>query len=65
MIEIVAASKTKEPFLVAATGQHAAAVPPHLDVGLEALIARLVRLPARAEIPVVCDERLVVEFYSR
>ena len=65
VIEIAAASKTKEPFLVAATGQHAAAVPPYLDVDIEALIARLVRLPARAEIPVVCDERLVVEFYSR
>lgn len=65
VIEIAAASKTKEPFLVAATGQHAAAVPPYLDVDIEALTARLVRLPARAEIPVVCDERLVVEFYSR
>src|SRR5687768_7006815 len=63
VIEIAAASKPKEPFLVAATGQHAAAVPPYLDVDIEALTARLVRLPARAEIPVICDERLVVEFY--
>jgi small subunit ribosomal protein S4 len=38
-------------------------VPPYLDV--EALSARLVRLPERSEIPVLCDERLAVEFYSR
>jgi small subunit ribosomal protein S4 len=64
VIEVAAASQTKAPFLDDA-GQHAAAVPPYLDVDIETLIARLVRLPARAEIPVVCDERLVVEFYSR
>jgi small subunit ribosomal protein S4 len=40
-------------------------VPPYLDVDIAALTARLVRLPLRAEIPVICDERLVVEFYSR
>jgi small subunit ribosomal protein S4 len=30
-----------------------------------ALMARLNRLPARDEVPVICDEQLVVEFYSR
>jgi small subunit ribosomal protein S4 len=65
VIEVAAGSKTKAPFLVAATGQHAATAPPYLDVDIEALTARLLRLPVRAEIPVVCDERLVVEFYSR
>jgi small subunit ribosomal protein S4 len=65
VVEVAAASKTKAPFLVAATGQHAATVPPYLDVDLETLTAKLVRPPLRAEIPVVCDERLVVEFYSR
>jgi small subunit ribosomal protein S4 len=64
-IEVAAASKTKEPFLVAASGRHAAAVPAYLDVDIGALTARLLRLPLRAEIPVICDERLVVEFYSR
>jgi small subunit ribosomal protein S4 len=29
------------------------------------LTARLARLPERTEIPVVCDEQLVVEYYSR
>ena len=65
VFEVAAASKTKEPFLVAAAGQHAAVVPPYLDVDIEALTARLVRRPRRPEIPVICDERLVVEFYSR
>ena len=65
MIEVAAGSKAKAPFLLAAAGQHAAVAPPYLEVDLQALRARLARLPARAEIPVICDERLVVEFYSR
>ena len=65
VIEIAAGSRTRTPFVIAAAGQHAAAPPPYLDVDTEALRARLLRLPERGEIPVVCDERLVVEFYSR
>jgi small subunit ribosomal protein S4 len=65
VIEIAAASKSKAPFAIAATGEYAATVPGYLEVDTEALRARLVRLPERSEIPVVCDERLVVEFYSR
>jgi small subunit ribosomal protein S4 len=65
VLEVAAASRTKAPFLEAAAGQHAAAVPPYLDVDVRALTARLTRLPQRSEIPVICDERLVVEFYSR
>jgi small subunit ribosomal protein S4 len=65
VLEVASGSKAKAPFLVAASGQHAATPPPYLDVDVEALRARLVRLPARSEIPVICDERLVVEFYSR
>jgi small subunit ribosomal protein S4 len=64
-IEVAAGSTTKLPFQVAAAGEHAAATPPYLDVDIQALSARLVRLPERAEVPVLCDERLVVEFYSR
>ncbi len=63
--EVAAASKGKTPFLIAAAREHAAAAPPYLDVDIETLEARLTRLPVRAEIPVVCDERLVTEFYSR
>jgi small subunit ribosomal protein S4 len=65
VIEIAAGSKSKTPFLAAASGDYAAAVPPYLDVDVEALRARLVRLPVRDEIPVICDERLVIEYYSR
>jgi small subunit ribosomal protein S4 len=65
VIEIAAASKSKAPFAIAATGEYAATVPDYLEVDPEALRARLARLPERPEIPVVCDERLVVEFYSR
>ena len=35
------------------------------DVNLPSLTAQLVRRPERREIPVVCDEQLVVEHYSR
>jgi small subunit ribosomal protein S4 len=65
VIEVAAGSKTKTPFLVAASGEHATTPPPYLDVDVEGLTARLVRLPVRAEIPAICDERLVVEFYFR
>jgi small subunit ribosomal protein S4 len=65
VIEVAASSKSKTPFVIAAAGEYAGTIPPYLDVDLQALRARLVRLPARAEIPVICDERLVIEFYSR
>jgi small subunit ribosomal protein S4 len=65
VIEVAASSRSKTPFVIAATGEYAASAPPYLEVDADALRARLVRLPARSEIPVVCDERLVVEFYSR
>jgi ribosomal 50S subunit-recycling heat shock protein len=64
VIEVAASSRSKTPFVIAATGEYAASAPPYLEVDADALRARLVRLPARSEIPVVCDERLVVEFYS-
>jgi small subunit ribosomal protein S4 len=38
---------------------------PYLEVDPERLQVKLLRLPARDEIPVRVDERLVVEFYSR
>jgi small subunit ribosomal protein S4 len=65
VIEIAERSRGKLPFEIAATGQHLAGAPPYLEVDSGALRARLLRLPERREIPVVCDERLVVEFYSR
>jgi len=57
-------SKAKEPFVVAASGGHADA-PAYLTVRLADLIARYERTPGRDEVPVICDEQLVVEYYSR
>ncbi|GAA2173414.1 30S ribosomal protein S4 [Agrococcus versicolor] len=60
-------SEGMEPFQVAAAGGHAQVlppVPPYLDVTLDRLQARLVRRPKRAEVPVVCDVQLVVEYYA-
>ena len=40
-------------------------VPRYLQVNLKALAFRLDRDPNRKEIPVICDEQLVVEYYAR
>ncbi|WP_019630094.1 30S ribosomal protein S4 [Actinomadura atramentaria] len=65
VITVAERSRTMEPFQIAATGVHAENVPPYLDMRAEALAAQFVRLPERREIPIVCDEQLVVEHYSR
>ncbi|MFC5945115.1 30S ribosomal protein S4 [Micromonospora harpali] len=65
-IAVAARSRGKAPFLLAAAGAHAPHRPaPYLDVDLAGLAARLTRLPRRAEVPVICEEQLVVEYYSR
>ncbi|MGY1692749.1 30S ribosomal protein S4 [Geodermatophilus sp. SYSU D01105] len=64
LIQVAEKSKTKEPFLVAASGAHAQA-PEYLEVRLADLVARVERTPARDEVPVLCEEQLVVEYYSR
>ncbi|GAB3196083.1 30S ribosomal protein S4 [Geodermatophilus arenarius] len=63
-ISIAEGSRTREPFQVAASGAHATA-PAYLEVRLADLTARVERVPAREEVPVVCEEQLVVEYYSR
>ncbi|MDO5048373.1 MAG: 30S ribosomal protein S4 [Actinomycetaceae bacterium] len=67
-IQVKPASQTTVPFEIAAQGIHKDVLPPvpgYLEVDLERLRATLVRLPEREEIPVVCDDQLVVEYYSR
>lgn len=67
-IQVKARSQASEQFMIAAQGVHRdvlPAVPEYLDVELEKLRATLVRRPKRAEVPVVCDVQMVVEFYSR
>ena len=60
-------SKEKTPFLVAREGGNAGEgqTPKYLEVNLKALAFRLDRAPQRREVPVICDEQLVVEYYSR
>ena len=63
-VQIAEKSRSKEPFVVAASGAHATA-PAYLEVRLADLVARYDRTPNRDEVPVVCEEQLVVEYYSR
>jgi small subunit ribosomal protein S4 len=65
VVEISERSKALLPFVIAAAGEHATAVPAYLDVDTAALRARLTRRPTRPEIPVIADERLIVELYAR
>jgi small subunit ribosomal protein S4 len=60
-------SRAKHPFLVAREGGWAGdgQTPGYLEVNLQALAFRLDREPARREVPVLCDEQLVVEYYAR
>ncbi|WP_245160190.1 hypothetical protein [Blastococcus sp. CT_GayMR20] len=63
-VQVAEKSRAKEPFVVAASGAHADA-PAYLAVRLTDLVARYERTPSRDEVPVVCEEQLVVEYYSR
>ena len=66
-IEVDESSRDKEPVALAAAGAYAGAgpTPGYLDVLLPTLRATLTREPLRREVPVICQEQLVVEFYSR
>jgi small subunit ribosomal protein S4 len=65
-IEVRETSRTKEPFQIAAAGAHVdGPTPPYLSTVLEDLRTTVIREPRRSEIPVICDEQLVVEFYAR
>jgi small subunit ribosomal protein S4 len=65
--EVRERSRGKGPFLAAAAGAYAldGATAPYLDVQRSALRVMLVREPLRSEIPVQCQEQLIVEYYSR
>lgn len=66
VVEVAGRSRTKPPFQLAAAGAWAGEkTPSYVDSALPELRATLVAVPARAEVPVICDEQLVVEFYSR
>jgi small subunit ribosomal protein S4 len=66
VITVKEKSRVTLPFQAAAAGSHATAVTaPYLATSLEELRTTLIREPLRAEVPVICEEQLVVEFYSR
>lgn len=66
VIEVPERSRTKPPFVIAAEGGWAGErTAPYLEVNLGGLTARYLRQPAREEVPVICNEQLVVEYYSR
>lgn len=68
MIHVVPRSEKMVPFQVAATGAHQDVLPDtpgYLDVAIDRLQATLTRKPERSEVPVTCEEQLVVEYYAR
>ena len=66
VVEVRETSRQKPPFQIAATGAHLdGPTAPYLSTVLEELRTTVIREPLRSEIPVVCDEQLVVEFYAR
>jgi small subunit ribosomal protein S4 len=65
-VSVRASSRAKEPFQVAAAGAHSPQVlPAYLSASMPELTASLLAEPARRDVPVICDEQLVVEYYSR
>lgn len=68
LIHVHPKAEKTTPFQAAAAGENQAVlpeVPAYLNVEIEKLHAKLERKPKREEIPVICDEQLVVEYYSR
>jgi small subunit ribosomal protein S4 len=67
VVEMRESSRPKPPFQLAAAGRAHLDGPagPYLSTALEELRTTLVRIPERREVPVLCDEQLVVEFYAR
>ena len=68
VIQVKPKSQAMVPFQVAAAGAHRDVLPnlpSYLEVELTKLRAELARRPKRAEVPVTCNEQLVVEYYSR
>ncbi|MER5745501.1 30S ribosomal protein S4 [Streptomyces sp. NPDC059913] len=67
VVQVRERSRSKVPFQVAREGGNDTdgETPRYLQVNLKALAFRLDRDPNRKEIPVICDEQLVVEYYAR
>jgi small subunit ribosomal protein S4 len=66
VVQVRESSRQKPPFQIAAAGAHLdGPTAPYLSTAVEELRTQVLRVPERKEIPVLCDEQLVVEFYAR
>ncbi|MGB3674765.1 MAG: 30S ribosomal protein S4 [Candidatus Nanopelagicales bacterium] len=65
VVEVRAKSRTMPAFVTAKENLNGITAPAYLEVSHDHLQARFRRRPERAEIPVICNEQLVVEFYAR
>lgn len=65
VVEVRSKSRAMPQFVSAKENQADYRPPEYLEVSNEHLQARLRRRPTREEIPVICNEQLVVEFYAR
>jgi small subunit ribosomal protein S4 len=66
VVQVRESSRQKPPFELAAAGAHLdGPTAPYLSTAVEELRTTVLRVPERKEIPVLCDEQLVVEFYAR
>lgn len=65
VISVAPKSKGMPQFVAAREGIDEVDPPAYVELHREHLLARLKRLPLRSEIPVICDEQLVVEYYAR
>jgi small subunit ribosomal protein S4 len=66
-VQVRKSSRAMTPFQVAAAGGWAGEgeKPSYIEAHLDGLLARFVHVPDRSLIPVICDEQLVVEYYSK
>ncbi|MFZ1363098.1 MAG: 30S ribosomal protein S4 [Candidatus Nanopelagicales bacterium] len=65
VISVSPKSKSMPQFVVACEGIEGIEPPAYIELHREHLLVRLKGLPLRSEIPVICDEQLVVEYYAR
>ncbi len=67
VVEVHSSSRTKDPLVLASQGAYAGegVGVPYLDVQRESVRLVVLRAPAREEVPVLCNDQLVVEYYSR
>jgi small subunit ribosomal protein S4 len=66
VVQVRERSRQKPPFQIAATGAHLdGPAAPYLSTAVHELRTTVLRKPERSEIPIRCDEQLVVEFYAR